>query len=78
MDVVKQFEAEYDSIVYHVIEGNGTLVLLSVSNDSDEWDYERPKGNRIPAYVHCFEDPDQSEFGDVMLSSLHGALVRIG
>lgn len=76
--VVKQFEAEYGSMVYHAIEGNGTLVLLSVSNDSDEWDYERPKGSRVPAYVHCFDAPDQSEFGDVMLSSLHGALVRVG
>lgn len=76
--VVKAFEEEYGGMVYHAIEGNGTLVLLSVSNDSNEWDYERPKGDRIPAYVHCFDAPDQSEFGDVIMSSLHGALVRIG
>lgn len=78
VDVVKQFEAEYGGMVYHAIEGNGTLTLLSVSDDSDEWDYERPEGNRIMAYVHCFDTPDQSEFGEIVLSSLHGALVRVG
>lgn len=76
--VVKQFEKEFDCMVYHVIESNGTLILLSVSNDADDWGYGRLEGNRIVAYVHNFDFPDQSEFGDVVLSSLHGALVQIG
>lgn len=75
-DVVKQFEAEYGSMVYHAIESKGTLILLSVSNDATEWKYERLENNKIMAYVHNFEHPDQSEFGDVVLTSLHGALVR--
>ena len=78
VDVVKKFEEEYGSMVYHVIESNDALILLSVSNDDDEWKYERLEGNKIMAYVHCTNTPDQSEFGEVVLSSLHGALVRIG
>lgn len=65
-------------MVFHAIKGNGTLVLLSVSNNIDDREYDRLEGNRILAYVHNFEHPDQSEFGDVVLSSLHGTLVRIG
>lgn len=78
VDVVKQFESEYDLLVYHVIESGSALILLSVSNDADEWEFERPEGNRIMAYVYRLDDPSQSEFGDVVLSSLHGALVRVG
>ena len=74
--VVKQFEAEYGSMVYHAIENKGTLILLSVSNDLDEWEYERLEDNVIMAYVHNFEYPDQSEFGDVALNAWQGALVR--
>lgn len=74
--VVKQFEAEYGSMVYHAIEDKGTLILLSVSNDPDEWEYERLEDNVIMAYVHNFEYPDQSEFGDVALNAWQGALVR--
>lgn len=74
--VVKQFEAEYGSMVYHAIENKGTLILLSVSNDPDEWEYERLEDNVIMAYVHNFEYPDQSEFGDVALNAWQGALVR--
>lgn len=76
--VVKQFKEEYGSMVYHVIESSGALILLIVSKYVDDWEYERLEGNRIMAYVHNFDAPDQSEFGDVFLSSLHGALVRIG
>lgn len=76
--VVKQFKDEYGCMVYHVIESSGALILLSVSKYVDDWEYERLEGNRIMAYVHNFDAPDQSEFGDVFLSSLHGALVRIG
>lgn len=65
-------------MVYHVIESSGALILLIVSKYVDDWEYERLEGNRIMAYVHNFDAPDQSEFGDVFLSSLHGALVRIG
>ena len=74
--IVKQFEAEYGSMVYHAIENKGTLILLSVSNDPDEWKYERLEKNVIMAYVHNFEHPDQSEFGDVALNAWQGALVR--
>lgn len=74
--VVKQFEAEYGSMVYHAIEDKGTLILLSVSNDPDDWKYERLEDNVIVAYVHNFEHPDQSEFGDVALNAWQGALVR--
>lgn len=78
VDVVNQLESEYDLLVYHVIESGSALILLSVSNDADEWDFERPEGDRIVAYVYRLDDPSQSEFGDVVLSSLHGALVRVG
>ena len=76
--VVKQFKEEYGSMVYHVIESSGALILLIVSKYVDDWEYERLKGNRITAYVHNVDAPAQSEFGDVFLSSLHGALEVVG
>ena len=78
VEVVKQFEKVYGSMVYYVIEGKGTLILLSVNKDSDKWECERLEGGRIMAYVYCFEFPNQSEFGDVLLATLNGALVRVG
>lgn len=77
-EVVERFESAYGHRVYHAIECGSALVLLSVSANHTEWPQERLDGNRIMAYVYNFDDPDQSEFGDVVLSSLHGALVRIG
>ena len=51
------------------------MILLSVSNDPDEWKYERLEKNVIMAYGHNFEHPDQAEFGDVELNAWQGVLV---
>lgn len=77
--VVKEFEETYGYVVYHVIESCGSIALLYVSDDEEDWEYERLFNNTyISAYVHNFEYPELSEFGDIIVGSSDGALVRLG
>lgn len=77
--VVKEFEETYGYVVYHVIESYGSIALLYVSDDEEDWEYQRLFDNTyISAYVHNFEIPEFSEFGDIVVSSVGGALIRLG
>ena len=77
--VVDMFEEEYEYLVYHVIETGNTIALLYVGKNEEDWECERLFDNQyLPAYVYNFNDPDCSEFGDIVVSSNAGALTRIG
>ena len=77
--VVKEFEETYDYVAYHVIESAGSIALLYVSDDEEDWEEERLFDNTyISVYVHNFESPESSEFGDIVVSSSEGALIRLG
>ena len=80
---VKEFEAEYNALVYHVIHTYtqfGELYhLLYVSDHEDEWGMDREdiKGNYVMCYVWNKDDDWCSEFGTIVVRQKFGALVRI-
>jgi hypothetical protein len=77
--VVAEFEESYDFLVYHVLETGSSLSLLFVGNHKEDWPTETLFNDKyIQAYVYNFDIPEYSEFGDIALSSLQGALIRVG
>lgn len=77
-NVVAEFENKYGMLVYHVVETGNTISLLFVSDIEDDWDSERLfAGQYLLSYVYNFDYPDCSEFGDIVVGGLDGALVRI-
>ena len=78
-EVVDRFAEEYDCLVYHVIETGNTIALLFVSDNKEGWEFETLCcGQYVFAYVCNFDNPDYSEFWDIIISSFKGALIRIG
>lgn len=80
---VKEFEAEYNSIVYHVIHTFtqfGELYnFLYVSDYQEEWemDNEDIKDNYVMCYVWNKDDDICSEFGAIAVRQKFGGLVRV-
>ena len=80
---VKEFETEYNALVYHVIHTYtqfGELYnLLYVSDHEDEWgmDQEDIRGNYVMCYVWNKDDDWCSEFGTIVVRQKFGGLVRI-
>lgn len=78
---VKEFEAMFGGLVYHAIESNTgwgkMLSLLYVGGEADEWPVERPDRGRIMTYTVNLDDPDLSDFGDVEVTGVGGALIRV-
>lgn len=81
-EYVKNFEEKYNSVVYHVIhsytEFGELLAFLYVSDDEDEWEYDRAnlKDGYACAYVENLDDGFCSEFGSIGIKSQLGGLVR--
>lgn len=81
---VKEFEEEYNALVYHVIHtytAFGELYsFLYVSDYQEEWemDNEDIKDNYAMAYVWNKTMPDCSEFGSIAVMQKFGGIVRIG
>ena len=81
---VKEFEAEYNAIVYHVIHTFtqfGELYnFLYVSDYQEEWemDNEDIKDNYTMCYVWNKDDDICSEFGTIAVMQKFGGLVRVG
>lgn len=80
--LVERFEKEYNAVVYHVIhnytEFGELLAYLYVSQDEDEWDYDRDdlKQGTPLAYVENLDDSSLSEFGGIGIKSQFGGLCR--
>lgn len=82
--IVEEFENGHkDYLVYHVIETKGAdnhviLALLYVSNEEEDWEYERLEGDYIAAYCVNMENPELSEYGDIIIdaSSNKMSLIR--
>ena len=80
---VKEFETEYNALVYHVIHTYtqfGELYnLLYVSDHEDEWgmDQEDIRDNYVMCYVWNKDDDWCSEFGTIVVRQKFGGLVRI-
>ena len=81
-EIVSDFEAEYDALVYHVIhnftELGEMLTIFYVSDDEEEWEYDRAdlKDGYACAYVKNLTDDMCSEFGSVCFRQQYGGLVR--
>ena len=81
---VKEFENEYDALVYHVIHSYtnfGELYsFLFVSDYEEEWEMEN--ADIKDKYVFCWvwnKDVDYfSEFGTIVVKPMFGGLVRVG
>ena len=81
-EIVSEFEQEYDSLVYHVIhnftEFGELLTLFYVSDDEEEWEYDREdlKNGYACAYVKNLSDDMCSEFGAICFRQQFGGLIR--
>lgn len=79
--VFKDFEKEYDTLVYHCIESNTSfgnfLTMLYVGRDKDEWSMEKPSlDGTVMAIVYNF-DENFSEIGYIKFKAYQGALIRV-
>ena len=81
---VKEFEEEYDALVYHVIHTYtqfGELFnFLYVSDYEEEWEMDNAdiaEGYAV-AYVWNKSDDWMSEIGSIVVRERFGGLVRVG
>lgn len=79
--LVKEFENEYDTVVYHCIESKtvfgNSLTMLYVGRDKDEWSAERTSSDGfVMANVYNL-DESFNEIGLVKFETYQGALVRV-
>lgn len=81
---VKEFEEQYNALVYHVIHTYtqfGELYnFLFVSDYEEEWEYDMAdlKDGYVIAYVWNKSDDWCSEMGSIVVRELFGGLVRVG
>lgn len=81
---VKEFEQEYNALVYHVIHTFaqfGELYnFLYVSDHEEEWEMDQDdiKDNYVMCYVWNKDDDWCSEFGIIAVRQKFGGLVRVG
>ena len=81
---VKEFEKEYDAVVYYVITTNTEFGLLYsflyVGNEKEEWEYDREDiaDGYCMSYVYNATEPMFSEFGTIAVKERFGGLVRVG
>lgn len=80
---IKEFESEYNALVYHVIHTYTTIgemyEFLYVSDHESEWemDHEDLKENYVMCYVWNKDDDYCSEFGTITVRQKFGGLVRV-
>ena len=81
---IKDFEAEYNALVYHVIhtytQFGEFYSFLFVSDYEEEWemDNEDVKDGYAIAYVWNKSDDWCSEMGSIVVQERFGGLVRVG
>ena len=79
---IKEFEAEYNALVYHVIhtftQFGELYSFLYISDHEDEWEMDNAgleEGYAL-AYVWNKDDEWCSEFGDIGVKGKFGGIVR--
>jgi hypothetical protein len=81
---VKEFEEQYDGLVYHVIhsytEFGELYSFLYVSDYEEEWEMDKAdiEDGYAVAYVWNKTDEWMSELGGIAVRELFGGLVRVG
>lgn len=82
--IVKEFEEEYNALVYFVIRSYtqfGKLdTILYVSDHNEEWEMDKKdlECGYAYAYVYNYDIPEYSEIGSVAVQNRFGGLVRVG
>ena len=81
---IKEFEAEYGSMVYavtHTFTQFGELYeFLCISKYEEEWEMTLKEVQYNDAFVYVWNKTDEwcSEFGHITLKSLGGGIMRVG
>lgn len=79
-NLICEFETKYNCLVYYVLQNAHFLTMLYVSPYKEDWiifdEFEFPEGH-FDSYVFNYLYPQHSEFGDAVLCSTNGILVRI-
>ena len=81
---VKEFEEEYDALVYHVIhtctQFGELFNFLYVSDYEEEWEMDNADiaEGYVVAYVWNKSDDWMSEIGSIVVRERFGGLVRVG
>ncbi len=81
-EFVKDFESEYNAVVYHIVKTNTTigcmLSVFYVSDTESEWKTDRAdlKNGEQLCYVQNIDNPDYSEFGYICFQKNCGGLMR--
>ncbi len=79
---VNAFEQKYKALVYHVLhnltEFGELLAFLYVSNEKEEWQYDRDdlKDGYACAFVENLDEPSFSEFGSIGVKPQFGGVIR--
>ena len=76
---VQEFEQQYHTLVYHVIQNGQMLSFLYVSQHTEEWEYDRSdlKEGYPFVYVANLTDEICSEFGHIEIRPCVGGVIRI-
>lgn len=87
-ELVKNFENDCNCLVYHVVEDNfGMLSFFYVSDYEEDWVEQQPEGKFVPAYILSFDkeklkngtyEVQYQEYGEIICSSMGGAVIRVG
>lgn len=90
VQLVEDFEREYDVAVYYVIEDQGIwpdgytfsrYSFLYVSGNENEWEMEKEecikRCKTIPAYVINCDEPDCSEITEIGYRAVKGSIINI-
>ena len=81
-NAIKEFEEEYDSLVYHVVHayiyGMDMYSFLCVSDYEEDWELDIPgiKHGYVFTYTWNKDVPEFSEYGSIGYRHNFGSLVR--
>lgn len=82
-EMVKNFERNYDALVYHVIKTNTTIgtmySLFHVGKYTEDWEHDRESIKESYPFVYVVNKdvPEFSEYGCIGVRPCNGGLVRI-
>ena len=78
VELINHFENENNAYVYHILCDNSLLIFLYVSDNEEDWEFERfCNEGYVSAYVYNLIYPMCSEFGDILITQQNGAIIRI-
>lgn len=80
---IKEYEEKCSALVYHVIHGHAqgfeVLIMLYVSNQPQEWEWDREElADGLPfVFVYCLTKPRESEFGNINCLIRGGGMIQV-